>query len=57
MLRKLSFLKSINKGSYFLIYTSQNRFATETPAQSTFNELYDHKWLEYDPTHKVFFEL
>ena len=51
MLRKLAILKSFRITC--LISVSQYRFASEKPAQYTMKDLYDHRWLEYDPTHKV----
>lgn len=53
MLRKLSLLKSLGKTPNFLIYKFQIGFAAQKSEQYTFEELYEHKWLEYDPTHKV----
>lgn len=35
-----------------LITPSLTCFAT--PAKYSFDDLYNHNWLEYDPTHKVF---
>jgi len=54
MFKKFSILKTFG-GSHLIRFSSRMRFASEAKPEFTLQDLSEHRWLDYDPTHKVFF--